>query len=517
MQCFVRYCWRIPLSSTMVIVFGCFLFVALFSPFQSIHANLSHAPNFKVYNSSNQHVDLDIIGFDQNQQQGLQVAAGDLNGDGFDEIVIGSGPGRAPEIRVFTGKGIYTGWTTIPFPIDFMGGVDVATGDIDGDGNNDIIAAQHMTGDSYIKVYNYSTQKEIITYFRAFPIGFSGGINVAAGDVLGDERNEIVVGTGIKNGGRVRIFDHSGRLLNTEFFPIAFGYMGGIDIAVGDVMAGGKDEIVTSANNDATARVKIYEIEENRSSRMLLNGVGDEVEKVTSTKEALQLTDDGLGIMQNNERLLHEFLAFGETFTGGANVATGNVEGDEAEEIVIAKNSMKDSNIVVFSLFAQKKQFDVIPFDKNFEGGVQVAVGDVDGGAVREIITTASRYQRVASLNYDRYVEVNLSEQRLYAYEHGILANTHLISSGSTMPTYPGTFHISQRQYSKHYVGPGYSLPNVLYNMRFDGPRWLHGTYWHNNFGHPMSHGCVNMPTSEAGWLYNSSIGQIGTPVIVHY
>ena len=68
--------------------------------------------------------------------------------------------------------------------------------------------------------------------------------------------------------------------------------------------------------------------------------------------------------------------------------------------------------------------------------------------------------------------------------------------------------------------GPGYDLPGVPYVMYFYGGGiaksrgyGIHGTYWHNNFGHPMSHGCVNMPTAEAEWAYYWS--DYGTPVIV--
>jgi lipoprotein-anchoring transpeptidase ErfK/SrfK len=63
--------------------------------------------------------------------------------------------------------------------------------------------------------------------------------------------------------------------------------------------------------------------------------------------------------------------------------------------------------------------------------------------------------------------------------------------------------------------GPGYYLPNVPYVMYFHGGYGLHGTTWHANFGHPMSHGCVNLPTSEAEWLFNWA--QVGTMVNIHY
>jgi LysM repeat protein len=109
---------------------------------------------------------------------------------------------------------------------------------------------------------------------------------------------------------------------------------------------------------------------------------------------------------------------------------------------------------------------------------------------------------------------VDLSEQRLYAYEGDNLVRTTLISSG--LPQYPtviGTFHIYLRYVTARMRGPGYDLPNVPYVMYFYQSYGLHGTYWHNNFGHPMSHGCVNMPTPEAEWAYNWS--DYGTTVIV--
>jgi len=115
-----------------------------------------------------------------------------------------------------------------------------------------------------------------------------------------------------------------------------------------------------------------------------------------------------------------------------------------------------------------------------------------------------------------RYFLVDLSEQRLYAYEGDTMVRTTLISSGtSSFPTVVGTFHVYLRYVSARMRGPGYDLPNVPYTMYFYKGYGLHGTYWHSNFGTPMSHGCVNMPTPEAEWAFNWST--YGTPVIVQY
>jgi LysM repeat protein len=111
---------------------------------------------------------------------------------------------------------------------------------------------------------------------------------------------------------------------------------------------------------------------------------------------------------------------------------------------------------------------------------------------------------------------VDLSDQMLYAYEGDTLVRSTLISSGRwPYPTVTGTYYIYLRYTSQRMRGPGYDLPGVPYVMYFYQGYALHGTYWHNNFGTPMSHGCVNMPTTEAEWAFNWA--SIGTPVTVQH
>lgn len=115
-----------------------------------------------------------------------------------------------------------------------------------------------------------------------------------------------------------------------------------------------------------------------------------------------------------------------------------------------------------------------------------------------------------------KQIVVVLSEQRVYAYENGVLVRSTLASTG--LPAYPtvvGTFSIYLKYPSQLMYGPDYYLPNVPYVMYFYKGYSLHGTYWHSNFGRPMSHGCVNLPTSEAAWFYNWA--PLGTTVVVRY
>ena len=115
----------------------------------------------------------------------------------------------------------------------------------------------------------------------------------------------------------------------------------------------------------------------------------------------------------------------------------------------------------------------------------------------------------------DRWIDIDLSDQRLYAYEGTTLLRSFLVSTGTWQyPTPVGEFAVWIKLRYTDMRGPGYYLPDVPYTMYFYSDYGIHGTYWHNNFGTPMSHGCVNMITEEAAWLYDWSY--IGIPVIVH-
>jgi lipoprotein-anchoring transpeptidase ErfK/SrfK len=118
--------------------------------------------------------------------------------------------------------------------------------------------------------------------------------------------------------------------------------------------------------------------------------------------------------------------------------------------------------------------------------------------------------------NGERWIDVDLTNQRVYAYEGDEVVNSFIVSTGTwRTPTVTGQYKIYVKYRSAKMSGPGYYLPNVPYIMYFYKGYGLHGTYWHNNFGTPMSHGCVNLRTDDAAWLYEWA--SVGTLVNVHY
>lgn len=121
-----------------------------------------------------------------------------------------------------------------------------------------------------------------------------------------------------------------------------------------------------------------------------------------------------------------------------------------------------------------------------------------------------------ATVSGERWIDVNLTTQTVTAYTGASPLQTFIVSTGTWQyPTVTGEYRIYVKYASADMAGPGYYLPAVPYVMYFYEGYGLHGTYWHNNFGTPMSHGCVNLRTDEAAWLFEWA--SVGTVVNVHY
>jgi lipoprotein-anchoring transpeptidase ErfK/SrfK len=170
----------------------------------------------------------------------------------------------------------------------------------------------------------------------------------------------------------------------------------------------------------------------------------------------------------------------------------------------------------VFSLPTETVPTAVIP-DVTSEPGVLSAEIVADTPTPEFTEPTAAPYvtPQVAVADGEHWIDVDLSQQRVYAYAGDTLMNSFIVSTGTWQtPTVTGKFKIWVKVRSQAMTGPGYYLPDVPFVMYFYKDYGLHGTYWHNNFGTPMSHGCVNLATPDAEWLYN--FASVGTVVNVH-
>lgn len=123
----------------------------------------------------------------------------------------------------------------------------------------------------------------------------------------------------------------------------------------------------------------------------------------------------------------------------------------------------------------------------------------------------------------DKHIYVDLAAQTLYAYQGTKLVLKTLVASGKWGRTPVGNFHIWEKLVATRMAGgegaDAYDLPNVPWVMYFFHDFGLHGAYWHDNFGHVMSHGCVNMRQVDAkalfAWADGPDGNKLGTPVSI--
>jgi autotransporter-associated beta strand protein len=170
---------------------------------------------------------------------GAHVAVGDVNGDGFSDIVVAPASGIAP-ILIFSGQDLSLIGAFFAYGPLNTGGVNVAVGDVNGDGRGEIITG---TGGIAPLVNVMGQDGSMMASFFPFPASFSSSVRVAAGDVDGDGRAEIVTGMG-SNFGLVQVFSLSKGQL-AAFLTVAPVVAGGVNVAVGDVDGDGHADIIT--------------------------------------------------------------------------------------------------------------------------------------------------------------------------------------------------------------------------------------------------------------------------------
>jgi lipoprotein-anchoring transpeptidase ErfK/SrfK len=114
----------------------------------------------------------------------------------------------------------------------------------------------------------------------------------------------------------------------------------------------------------------------------------------------------------------------------------------------------------------------------------------------------------------NRWIQIDLSQQRLIAWEGEKPVYAVKISSGKkSTPTRIGRFKIQTKLKKTRMRGRGYDVANVPHTMYYQGSYAIHGAYWHNRFGIPISHGCVNLAPNHAKWLFKWA--NVGTTVVI--
>lgn len=194
-----------------------------------VGASSGGSPQVSVFSGANGSTLRSFLAFSPSFTGGVTVAAGDYNGDGFADIIAGAGPGGGPQVSVFSGQDGSSLASFFAFGATISGGISVAAGDVNGDGFADIIAGVGATGSPRVKVFSGKDASTLADFF-AFSPSFTGGITVGAADVNGDGFADIIAGTGPGIAGEVKVFDGTNLSTLLDFNPFGTGYTSGLTV-----------------------------------------------------------------------------------------------------------------------------------------------------------------------------------------------------------------------------------------------------------------------------------------------
>src|SRR3990167_2074105 len=294
------------------------------------------SPQIRIFNLNGK-VKKQFYAYEKTFRGGVSFAVKDMGDDATREIITGPGKGRDPEVRLFRMDCSIID-RFLAYPKTFKGGVNVAAGDLDGDGNKEIITAP-QSGIQKIKVFKFQKGKwtSVNWDFYAY-LGLASGINITVGDFDNDRKDEIAAVPSIGGQAIIKIFGlRNGKikLLTPQIQAFTKKFRGGAYIASVDLNADGKDEIVASVASKGGPQIQVFGI--NRSGKYALANPG--------------------------------FFAFSKKMKNGVAVGVGDIDGNGKGEIIASVAGKGAPLVRVFSSNGKIKihEFRGLPF-KSFSG-----------------------------------------------------------------------------------------------------------------------------------------------------
>lgn len=301
-------------------------------------AGLREVPLVRVFDPTTLAQQMQIQAFEAAFRGGVRVATGDINGDGTLDIIAAAGKGGGPHVRVFSGvngqKLAGAVGDFFAFEKAFKGGIYVASGDIDGDGRDDIVVAAGRGGGPHVRVFSGMTGGKIRDFF-AYDDDFRGGVTIAVGDVNEDARDDIITGAASGGGPHVKVFSGLNNAKLRDFFAYDTDFTGGVNVAAGDVNDDGNVDIITGAGHGGRPHVRAFS------------------------------GDTGARLFQ--------FFAYDRDFTGGILVGSADLNGDGRSDVITGADANGGPDVGVYSGVDGGRLVGFFPYDEDATGGVYVA------------------------------------------------------------------------------------------------------------------------------------------------
>lgn len=368
----------------------------------------SHSAN-KVYVQSSQYLALELpFGQMAGGYYDVFVVNSDGQSDtltrGFEITVNGETPkidhgteGTTPftgEEPIVAGGGFFT------HDDNFRGGFFTASADLVGDSKAEIVVGTEQGFGPHVKIFD--SEGNVITSFFAYATYLRSGVRVALGDVNGDGVKEIITAPGPGGRPHIRIFNGDGTLFHPGFFALDGLFQGGAFVTSGDVNADGKDEIIVTAGPGGGAQVTVH----NATGTILANFFAYDKNTFRKGIKAATLDFDNDGraeiitgpvigaphiqmfSIQTNEirRLNPGFYAFDPNYQGGVSIAGGDINGDGVDEILVGVGSNATPIVRIFNKTGTTIMYEYLVYSETFQGGVNISAGDTDADGKAELL-----------------------------------------------------------------------------------------------------------------------------------
>jgi Matrixin/FG-GAP-like repeat/FG-GAP repeat len=289
------------------------------------------APIVRVFDGKTEK--FEITAYDPNFTGGVRVAVGDVNGDGVPDIITAPSPGGGPDIHVYDGRTGELMRQFFAYDPHFTGGCYVAAGDVNGDGFADIVIGADAGGGPNVAVFS-GRDNTVLQDFFAYDMHFTGGVRVAVGDVNGDGYGDLICGAGPGGGPNVTVFSGKDGTRLQSFFTYDWRFSAGIYVAGGDVDGDGRADIIAGSGAGGGPNVAVFRGTDDAPigsffpyDMSLTSGVRVGAARQLGSNRDLILTIPGPGgkpdihIYNNSLTELDHFYAYDSLFLGGGFVA----------------------------------------------------------------------------------------------------------------------------------------------------------------------------------------------------